>query len=1458
DTDGDGLSDTDELRYGTKANNPDTDGDGLNDKAEVVDGWLIPYDGGVTRVWSDPLNPDIDGDKLSDLEEYMFGFNPYVHTDPSLIDTLIQFDDFGVEETSAPLLFMPFEETNSDTYGDLSGNNFFATCDPITDTCPLTADGRFGNALQFDGSNDRLTIPHSDKLNLNTFTLALWVKPTATNTDWVPLITKDNDNGDNRNYGLHLTPNTNQLHFNMAATDCTTYVSQTTDFTSAQALTANQWNHVAITYNGREVIMYIDGVPVKSGPFDAPTLCHVNSPLLLGDEVNIFGSYEGLMDEVVILDYGTTAAGIADLMNGRYNVNDTVFAPGDTFSYQTTVTNTTGARDASGLLVGRSTYADPALPTPHRVFNFEPEQHRRVFIDQRGGNDTVSCALTLGTCPTVTAGIAQFDGVDDILTLGTVVPNNQYTTLTMVLKVDQLPPAGETMALLSTDATNSEAVDIYLQSDGKVVLEHDGANGRIVSNYAFTNNSPWVTLRYNFGFNSAGGGTKNTLLVNGVWNAESDFYSGSIAYPFTQPTPFFGPGHIGGGTAGTVPFAGQIDEFSIFHWVSYLSGGYFIGADRYRPVDNLTIDFSQATERFENSLNRSGFEAFWAECVAPHSCAAPEPNGKFGSSAKFTAANASDLPQLALGSLDFSAQDFTISGWFKAIPNQPARLFTGSDGLGNFDELTLDLSNNGGVYKLTALLIDAAETDFVVVRSSIPYTNGDWMHVAFTRSGNQLALYQDGQLVGTAVFNLSLPDRLPAYFGASCVGCGAYPLEIDDWVVFNEALPADDIVALISGTYPAVAVNEGFVEFAVPAQTSVTAAGTGYIPAGAPTSYHIFEETADVAFDITIPTVLNDPLDNTNLNLYTPFEEPPGYVGAFDNPRGPANPAYPNQVSQLRCYTPSDCPTTGIRGRNGRAVYFNGQGERLTEAGFSTGTFSAWVKPENGIILDIISNNANTTTPPRTKIDMSGLELTPSGCDFNTYNIAAPLPQNEWSFVTMVLQPYVLINDNVTITHIYPYAKYYINGQLAGEIDLPDADCIQFATGALFLGGDAARAQGYTGYIDEVRSYGTVMSASQVQTLYAQSAPLMHFEFDEDENASVFMDSSNGYIGVPTQKNAVVDGASVVLPNPAPGSDGKIGNVATFDGTGYITVANANGLNDLSNNFTAMAWVKWEDPDTFSVLFGHGRDVNDGWSVGVTGDGALILILAGVGTLSSPAGTLTPGIWQHIAVTLDNSNKAHFYINGQHVSSSASTWRSALANSGEPFYVGVATWAGSKKDFFKGQIDELLVYDKLFTQAEINNVYLRDLRWYRDRASQLLTIDTNAPTIELVTNQAYYPNVYNTLVVNTNDLTSIVTLLDVGIKGPNDSAFNWRSAPACQDGAFGRAWCPPFDPTSLGGEGTYEIQFRAVDQVGNETTSPIYTLYVDGSAPTGIANHSGELGALTPINGQSNSWTTTL
>lgn len=64
DSDGDGLTDEEELALGTDPFNADTDGDGLSDYQEV-------------KIYqTDPLNPDTDGDGYTDGEEVANRFNP--------------------------------------------------------------------------------------------------------------------------------------------------------------------------------------------------------------------------------------------------------------------------------------------------------------------------------------------------------------------------------------------------------------------------------------------------------------------------------------------------------------------------------------------------------------------------------------------------------------------------------------------------------------------------------------------------------------------------------------------------------------------------------------------------------------------------------------------------------------------------------------------------------------------------------------------------------------------------------------------------------------------------------------------------------------------------------------------------------------------------------------------------------------------------------------------------------------------------------------------------------------------------------------------------------------------------------------------------------------------------------------------------------------------------------------
>ena len=82
DTDGDGLTDADEILYGTDPTLADTDGDGLNDGDEIAAGTMplnpdTDGDGELDGTDADPLTfNDADGDGLSDAMEATLGTNP--------------------------------------------------------------------------------------------------------------------------------------------------------------------------------------------------------------------------------------------------------------------------------------------------------------------------------------------------------------------------------------------------------------------------------------------------------------------------------------------------------------------------------------------------------------------------------------------------------------------------------------------------------------------------------------------------------------------------------------------------------------------------------------------------------------------------------------------------------------------------------------------------------------------------------------------------------------------------------------------------------------------------------------------------------------------------------------------------------------------------------------------------------------------------------------------------------------------------------------------------------------------------------------------------------------------------------------------------------------------------------------------------------------------------------------
>lgn len=100
DTDGDGLSDAEEIGFGTNPLIPDTDGDNLTDGDEVylygtnpltpdTDGDGLDDDVELNAYFLDPTDPDTDNDGLTDGEEVNGFMSPtgFVTTNPNNPDT---------------------------------------------------------------------------------------------------------------------------------------------------------------------------------------------------------------------------------------------------------------------------------------------------------------------------------------------------------------------------------------------------------------------------------------------------------------------------------------------------------------------------------------------------------------------------------------------------------------------------------------------------------------------------------------------------------------------------------------------------------------------------------------------------------------------------------------------------------------------------------------------------------------------------------------------------------------------------------------------------------------------------------------------------------------------------------------------------------------------------------------------------------------------------------------------------------------------------------------------------------------------------------------------------------------------------------------------------------------------------------------------------------------------------
>jgi hypothetical protein len=212
-----------------------------------------------------------------------------------------------------------FDENTGSNVNDSSGNNNTGTIYGAS-----WVSGKYGYGLSFDGASDGtddyVSIPNADSIDIDVFTVSLWVSFYDVTRSQVLL---DKRNGQwHRNYGLY-------YYYQESAAGVPTddYLwtgigdgsYMPTSFSNAAyapvPLNPNQFYHLAATYDQSVLRLYLDGSEIASNNITMPGITGSGELLIGRHQPQYTYPTYGIIDEVRIYDHALSQSAILADMN---------------------------------------------------------------------------------------------------------------------------------------------------------------------------------------------------------------------------------------------------------------------------------------------------------------------------------------------------------------------------------------------------------------------------------------------------------------------------------------------------------------------------------------------------------------------------------------------------------------------------------------------------------------------------------------------------------------------------------------------------------------------------------------------------------------------------------------------------------------------------------------------------------------------------------------------------------------------------------------------------------------------------------------------------------------------------------------------------------------------------------------------------------------------------------------
>jgi len=203
-----------------------------------------------------------------------------------------------------------FDEGKGDVAKDSSGNGN----DGKLMKNPQWVDGKFGTALEFDGTDDYVDVDDTDELSGSDgkkLTVVAWFKTTKIDgPDNTPLITKYLSASE-KDWGL--TVDTGKLKFAYET------VGAGADFevnapSMGGTVELDKWYHGAFVLDGKDVKVYLDGAEVAAVTIPTETP-NTDVNVAIGSVVYRNNYYQGIIDEVAVIITALSQEDIEIIMN---------------------------------------------------------------------------------------------------------------------------------------------------------------------------------------------------------------------------------------------------------------------------------------------------------------------------------------------------------------------------------------------------------------------------------------------------------------------------------------------------------------------------------------------------------------------------------------------------------------------------------------------------------------------------------------------------------------------------------------------------------------------------------------------------------------------------------------------------------------------------------------------------------------------------------------------------------------------------------------------------------------------------------------------------------------------------------------------------------------------------------------------------------------------------------------